>query len=322
MRRREVVVTGLAALALSRPSGAAALAGVGWLTAQRAPSLAPNVEAFRAGLAEHGYREGQNLRIEFRYGDDAVDRVPELAADLIKAEVSVIVAQGAAAGVAQRLNLPVPLVFVTSGDPITAGFADSLTRPRGNFTGMTFMAVEMNGKRLELLREMLPEVRRIAVIAYPDHPGEHLERAAIEDAGRRLGFAISYFHTRNPDELTRALETMAADVPQAVCVLSDGFAVQNRERIIGFGMEMKVPVVSGWQVFAQSGALFIYGPRLLDTYRRLAAYVDSILKGIKPSNLPIERPSRFEFVVNLRAAKALGLTVPESVLVQADEVIE
>jgi putative ABC transport system substrate-binding protein len=280
------------------------------------------VEAFRAGLAEHGYREGQNLRIEFRYGDDAVDRVPELAADLIKAEVSVIVAQGAAAGVAQRLNLPVPVVFVTSGDPITAGFADSLTRPRGNFTGMTFMAVEMNGKRLELLREMLPEVRRIAVIAYPDHPGEHLERAAIEDAGRRLGFAISYFHTRNPDELTRALETMAADVPQAVCVLSDGFAVQNRERIIGFGMEMKVPVVSGWQVFAQSGALFIYGPRLLDTYRRLAAYVDSILKGIKPSDLPIERPSRFEFVVNLRAAKALGLTVPESVLVQADEVIE
>jgi putative ABC transport system substrate-binding protein len=298
------------------------VARIGLLTAQRAASLTPFLDGLRVGFADHGYEVGRNLVIEYRYGDDAVERVPELAAELVRLPVDVLMAQGAAVSVISKLGLTVPVVYVISSDPVSAGFADSLARPRGNMTGLTFMAAEFNGKRLELLREIIPGLRRVAIVANPQHPGEHLERDYTEKAGRGLGLTIEYFPTRTGDELTSAMAAMAARPPEAISLFADGFAIQNRQRIIDFAMTHRVPVISGWPVFAHSGALFTYGPRLTESYKRLAYYVDRILRGAKPADLPIEQPTQFELVVNLKTAKALGLTIPQSVLLRADAIIQ
>ncbi len=295
---------------------------IGWLTAQRAPSLASFIEVFRSSLADLDRVDGRNLAIEFRYGDDAIERVPELAADLVRSRVELIVAQGLAVPVISKLNLPVPVVYVFSGDPVSAGLADSLARPRGNMTGITFMAADLNAKRLELLRDIVPELRRVAILANPEHPGEHLERAYSEETGRRLGIATEYFPTRTSDELTGVFDALARNPPQAISLFADAFAIQNRKRIIDFAMSHRVPVISGWRIFAESGAICTYGPALAESYRRLADYVDRVLKGAKPADLPIEQPTKFQLVVNLRTAKALGLNLPPTLMVSADEVIE
>jgi putative ABC transport system substrate-binding protein len=318
---------GSVVVAAAWPRGLAAqgtgrVARIGWLTAQRPASLAPYVDAFRAGLAELGQVDGRNLVIEFRYGEDVIERVPKLAAELVRLPVDLLVAQGAALFEISSLRLPVPIVYAISADPVSAGFASSLSRPVGNMTGLTFMAVELNGKRLELLRDLLPSLRRVAIIGNPEHPGAHLERAFSEETAKRHGLTIWYLPTRNQDELAGALAAMSADPPQAISILADGFAIQNRRAIIDFAMERRVPVISGWPIFAESGAICTYGPRLTESYRRLAYYVDRILRGAKPADLPIERPTLFELVINLRTAKALGLTIPPSVLVRADRVIE
>jgi ABC-type uncharacterized transport system substrate-binding protein len=323
MNRRAFLATILATACLPRAfaaEGAAKVYRIGWLTAQQAASLTPYLDAFRSGLADLGYVEGRNLMIEYRYGDDAIERVLELAAELVRIPVDLVVAQGAAAF--EIHGLTVPVVYGISADPVSSGFADSLARPRGNMTGLTFMAVEMNGKRLELLRETIPGLHRVAIIGNPEHPGAHLERAFSEAAGRRLGLEIAYFPTRNGDELAAAFAAIAEDPPQAISVLADGFAIQNRRNVIDFAMSRHVPVISGWPVFAQSGALCTYGPRLTESYRRLAYYVDRILRGAKPAELPIEQPTQFELVVNIKAAKALGVTIPPSIETRADRVIE
>jgi putative ABC transport system substrate-binding protein len=325
MKRRVFVASLVAMAAMPRTGtaqGAARVIRVGWLTAQQASSLVPYVDAMRTALADLGYVEGRNLVIEFRYGDDVIERVPELAAELVRLPVDLIVAQGAAAFEIRGLGLPVPIVFSMSTDPVSAGFADSLARPRGNMTGVTLMAVEFNGKRLELLQEIVPDLRRVAIVGNPEHPGAHLERAFSEETARRLGLAIEYLPTRTRDELTSVLSAISAHPPQAISLLADGFAIQNRQTIIDFAMRHRAPVISGWPIFARSGAVCTYGPRLTESYQRLAYYMDRILKGANPDDLPIERPTKFEFVINLRTAKALGLTIPPSLLVRADEVIE
>jgi putative ABC transport system substrate-binding protein len=298
------------------------VARVGWLAVQQASSLTPFLDAFRAALAEYGHQEGRNLVIDYRYADGALERIPTLADELVRLRVDLIVAQGGAVFEIRNRNLPVPVVYTMSADPVSAGFVSSLARPRGNMTGLTLMAVEFNGKRLELLKEILPSLRRVVVVGNPEHPGAHLERGFSEETGRRLGLAIGYAPTRSLDELTAALSAMATDPPQAISILSDGFAVQHRQPIIDFAMKHRVPAISGWPVFAESGALCTYGPLLTDSYRRLAYYVDRILRGAKPDDLPIEQPSKFELVINLKTAKALGLTIPPSVLARADRVIE
>jgi putative tryptophan/tyrosine transport system substrate-binding protein len=189
-------------------------------------------------------------------------------------------------------------------------------------TGLTLRAPELTGQTLELLREMIPEVRRVAILFYPEHPGQHIERAYSEDTAQRLGIALTYFPTSTSDDLHRVLAAMAADPPQAISLFADGFAVQNRERIFDFSMNRRIPVISGWPIFAEIGALCTYGPDLAVSYRRLAYYVDRILKGAKPAELPIEQPTKFQLVLNLRSAKKLRLTIPQTILVRADEVIE
>jgi putative ABC transport system substrate-binding protein len=295
---------------------------IGWLTAQTEASLTPFLAALRAGFADLGYTEGRNLRTEYRFGDDDIRRVPALVEELVRLPVDVILVQGAAVAVIAQHKLAVPVVYVFSGDPVSAGFADNLARPRGNMTGLTFMAAEFNGKRLELLREIMPGLNRIAILANPAHPGEHLERTYTQNYGKQLGMGVDYFATTNKDELERALSAISKDKPQAISLFADGFAIQNRREIIDFGLNYDIPVVSGWPVFAKTGALFTYGPRLTSSYQRLAYYVDRILKGARPSDLPIEQPTQFEFVLNLRTAKQLHIDVPASILVRADEVIE
>jgi putative ABC transport system substrate-binding protein len=319
------LASSLAIAALPRgvaAQAAAKVARIGWVTTQQAPSVVPFLDAMRAALTDLGYVEGRNLVIEIRYGDDVIERVPELAAELVRLPVDLIVAQGAAAFEVRKLELAIPVVYSISADPVSAGFADSLARPRGNMTGVTLMAIELNGKRLELLREIIPALRRVAIVGNPEHPGAHLERAFSEETGRRLGLTIEYRPTRTRDELTGAFTAMAANPPQAISLLADAFGIQNRQSIIDFAMSHRAPVISGWPVFAKSGALCTYGPRLTESYRRVAYYVDRILKGAKPADLPIEQPTKFELVINLRTAKALGFTIPPSLLVSADDVIE
>jgi ABC-type uncharacterized transport system substrate-binding protein len=325
MTRRRALLAGaaVASLGLARAQypAAARPARIGWLTAQRPPSLAPYVQVFRDALAQLGFVEGVNLSIDFRYGDDDVGKVRALAAELIALPVDLIVAQGSAVSEISTMKLPVPIVYAFSGDPVAAGFADSLARPNANMTGLTFMAAELNGKRLELLRELVPGLRRVALLANPEHPGEAGELASSQATAARVGLDVLYVPARTSEELTAAYGRMATEKSQAISLFADGFAVQNREAIIGFAMRQRIPVASGWPVFAESGALCTYGPRLADSYRRLAYYADRVLRGAKPADLPIEQPTTLETIINLKTAGILGLQVSQSVLVRADRVI-
>lgn len=295
---------------------------IGWLTAQREASLTPFLEAFRDGLAEFGYRENDNLEIDYRYGDDNLLRVAPLAVELARKPVDLLVVQGAAVPLVYELKLSTPTVYVFSGDPVVAGFADSLAQPRGNMTGLTFMAAELNAKRLEILRDTVPGLQRVAIIANPEHPGSQIERTYSEQTAQKLGLATEFFGTATEAQLASAFTSMDPSPPQAISLFADGFAIQYRQRIIDYGMKHRAPVISGWPVFARSGAICSYGPKLSESYRRLAYYVDRVLKGTSPTELPIERPTKFETVVNLKTAKALGLKIPDSIIASADELIE
>jgi putative ABC transport system substrate-binding protein len=323
MLDRRSVLASLSAAAVPVP---AALADervrIGWLTAQTAGSLAPYVSAFRASLGTLGLVEGRNITIDFRYGDDNAERVPALAAELVALPVKLIVAQGSAVSILARLRLPVPIIFVQSSDPVSAGFAFSLARPTGNMTGLTFLAPELNGKRLELLRDIMPGLRRVALIGNPEHPGSNLERDYAAKVAEQLGMRLDYHPTPTRQELAAALQALKADPPQAVSILADGFALANRKAIIEVATDFRAPVISGWRIFAESGAICTYGPQLEACYQRLAYFVDRVLKGANTADLPIEQPTQFELVANQRAARALGLKLPPSILAAADSVID
>ena len=325
MNRRDFLTSTVLVATAARYASAQAVTKVfriGWLTAQRASSLTPFLDVFRSGLAELGYRQGENLEIEYRYGDDNLLRVAPLATELMRQQVNLLVVQGAAVPLVYELKLPMPSVYVFSGDPVVAGIAESLARPGGNMTGLTFMAPELNAKRLELLRDIFPSVGRVAIIANPEHPGSQIERTYSEETAQKLGLETEFFSTATEDQLSAAFAAMDPRPPQAISLFADGFAIQYRQRIIDYGMRHQAPVISGWPIFARSGAICSYGPKLSESYRRLAYYVDRVLKGTRPSDLPIERPTKFEMVVNMQTAKTLGLTVPNSIIVSADEIIE
>ena len=327
MRRRDLLFLTAAGIALPRLAGAQASAApartarIGWLTAQRPASLVPYVQAFRDALAGHGFIEGRNLTIDFRYGDDDASKVAALADELVRLPVDLIVVQGEAVLEIRSMKLPVPVVYAYSADPVIAGLAESLARPNANMTGLTYMAVELNGKRLELLREMAPSIRRVTLLANPVYPGEVGEQSNSEATAKRIGFDLRFVGARNADELTAAFARMSGARTQAISLLADSFTVQNRAAIMAFAMGERIPVVSSWPVFADAGALCTHGPRLPDSYRRLAYYADRVLRGTRPADLPIEQPQTIETQVNLKTAQALGIKVPQSVLVRADRVI-
>jgi putative tryptophan/tyrosine transport system substrate-binding protein len=280
------------------------------------------VAALRDGLASEGYREPDTLTLDLLYADYSLERVPALVAEIERRGAELIVTHAAATTIVVKAKRKAPVVYEFSADPIAAGIARDLAHPLFNATGVTLLKAELNGKRLEFLHEIGPEIRRVAVIANPLHAGEESERMDLAAEAEQLGIHLSFFPTPNRAELDRALDTIAADPPQAIVAFSEGFVVENRQTIINFAMSRRLPVVSGWAVMAKSGALFTYGPRLVESYRRPAYYVGRILRGAKPSELPIERPTVLELVINLNSAKTLGMTVPQSILVRADEVIE
>ncbi|HYU14372.1 MAG TPA: ABC transporter substrate-binding protein [Stellaceae bacterium] len=325
MKRRRFLLSTLALAGVPKIAmgqSATRVFRIGWIVGSTAAGSALFLGALRAELAEHGYVEGRNLVIEGRYADDRPEQVPALAQELIRLPVDLLVTQGAATRTIAKEISSVPIVYVFSADPVLAGIAQSLARPGGNATGITLMSVELNGKRIELLREILPRLRRVAIIANPAHSGAEFELQACENAARQLGIAIQQDLVRNAAELEESFSDIAAGKPEAITVIPDGLVIQKRQHIIDFAAAERIPVVAGWKIFAESGALYTYGPRLTESYRRAAFYVDRILQGVKPAELPIERPSVFELVVNLKTAAALGVTVPPSVLARADEVIE
>jgi len=326
MRRRDFIsLVGGLAYALPAMRVAAAQTGsahVGFVSGVDRAAAADFTNALRDGLAILGYAEPRGVTLELLFADYSLEHIPALVAELERRRVDVIVTHAAATLSVVKSRRITPVVYEFSADPVTLGIAKDLAHPLDNATGISLMAVQLNTKRLELLRQIAPEIRRVAVVANPLHPGAEMERAYSETTAQQLGFETSFFPTPNRGQLDRALGAIDENPPQALLVLSDAFVVENRSLIINFAMSRRLPVVSGWAVMAESGALCTYGPRLVESYRRTAYFVDRILKGKKPAELPIEQPTVLELVVNLNSAKTLGVTVPPTVLVRADRVIE
>ena len=325
-RRREFIgFFGGAATALPinlRAARALGTARIGFISGLDQSAAGDFLNALRDGLAARGYTEPSTLQLETRYADYKPDQIPFLVQELEQLQVDVIVTHAAATLPVATGQHRVPVVYELSADPPSLGLAADLAHPLHNATGVSLMLVEMNGKRLELLHEIDPQITRVAVIANPLHSGMQLERTDFEAKGKELGIAVSFFSTPNRAELDHALNRLASETPQALIAFSDAFIVDNKNYIINFAMSRRLPVISGWAVMAENGALCTYGPRLVELYRRTAYFVDRIFKGSKPAELPIERPTVFELVVNLNSAKTLGIVVPSSVLVRADRVIE
>ncbi|HUQ75173.1 MAG TPA: ABC transporter substrate-binding protein, partial [Burkholderiales bacterium] len=273
---------------------------------------------------ELGYVEGRNLVIEARFGEGAgPERLEQLAHELVALKPQVIVAQGGPATFPlYRTRTAIPVVMAYSGDPVEAKFAATYAHPGGNFTGMTFLSLELVGKRMELLKEVLPGLKRVAILANPEHPGQHGELRVSQAAAKDLGLVIDYFQVRGTAELDEALAAILKLRSDAIVQFPDALMMRYRERIAQFSIDNRIPAISGWAPFADSGNLMTYGPNQRAVFTRLATFVDKILKGANPATLPIELPSSVELVLNLKAAKALGLSIPSSILARADRKIE
>jgi putative ABC transport system substrate-binding protein len=323
MKRRAFVATFLAIIVAPLTAGAQParkMYRIGWL--QPAPLAAAWTDGFRQGLRQLGYVEGKDLVIEYRWGDGRFDRLQELATDLVRLNVDVIVSGNTAALlVLKRMTTSIPVVMLGPGDPVTARLVDSHARPGGNITGITQMAPELSAKRLELLKQIIPKLSRLAVLTNSANPQVTLALQQTEDAARALGVSVQALDVRSPDEFDAAFSAIAAGQAQALVLLPDSMHLSQRKRIIDFAARRQLPTVSHFSQFVTDGGLMAYGPDVPDLYRRGAAFVDKIIKGAKPADLPVEQPTKFELVINLQTAKALGVTVPSSLLLRADEVI-
>ena len=320
-----IPITIFLAFIFSLPSAQAQqakLARIGWLAAFPGPAVGMHLDGLHAGLAAHGYAEGRNVVFDEVSANGDLARIPALAEDLVRRKADVIVTQGPAVFGARDVAPRVPVVFGYSGDPVKAGLAESLAQPRHNMTGQTYMSIELNGKRIEILREMLPGLKKLAIIANPQHPGEQLELADSQKTAQQLGIEIVYRQARDETELKAALASLAEEPVQALIAFPDELTVVFRRYLVQFALERRIPLVSGWSIFAQSGGLFTYGPNIAEVYRNLARYVVRILGGAKPADLPIELPTAFELVVNLKTSKAIGLHMPVSFYQRADHLIE
>jgi putative tryptophan/tyrosine transport system substrate-binding protein len=310
------------------PAGALAqspaLPLVGWIRSGSAQESAHLVEAFRQGLGEHGFAEGRNVAVEYRWGDGRYDRLAELAAELVQRKVAVIAASGGliTARAAQAATKTTPIVFVGGDDPVRLGLVASLNRPGGNTTGISLFTAALGAKKLELLAELVPPAAEIAVLVNPRNPSAEFERTNTESAARAAGRRIHIVSAGNE----RALEDVFAELekrrPGAVLVTADTFFLTHRIRVAALAAKSAVPAIYAQREFVDAGGLMSYGSSLKDIYRQLGVYTGRILKGEKPGELPVAQPVKFELLINLKTAKALGLRIPDSLLVRADEVIE
>jgi putative ABC transport system substrate-binding protein len=290
---------------------------IGFLSA--APSIDP---AFLEGLRNLGYVDGKNIVIELRSAEGKLERLPELAADLVNLKVDVIVTQGTpSAQAAKKATNTIPVVMATSGDAVGTGLVASLARPGGNVTGLSILATDLDTKWLELLKEAAPNISRVAWLANPAIVPEMISLKNLQSVGPSLGVAVQLVEMRGPESFESSFATVVQDRFNAVIVTPNSSYVPHRQQLVSLTAKHRLPAMYGWKEFPEAGGLMSYGVILPDLFRRAAVYVDKILKGTKPADLPVEQPMKFEFVINLKAAKQIGLTIPPNVLARADKVI-
>ena len=318
---RRAVLIFAATIALA-PATAQSPPLVAWLSIYPLEQVDQYLQAFRAGLAAQGFVDGRNVRIVARSADgDRGEHLAKVVADLVAIKPAVIATQGGAIyGVRDITSIPV--VYGFSGDPVIAGLTSSLARPGRNLTGVTFMAAELNAKRLELLREAAPNVRRVVLLGDPMHPGYELEVLTSEQTARALGMLLEWVPTRSVAEVSQTLTSLDAAPPDALVFLPDSVMLESRKVVNEFALRHRIPAISGWTEFARAGGLFSYGPNLAQSVQRVGYLTSRILQGAKPSDLPVERPENFELMINLKTARLIELDIPATLLARADEVIE
>jgi putative tryptophan/tyrosine transport system substrate-binding protein len=327
MDRRRFLLTSLAG-ALAAPLAAGAqqtgkVPRIGILSSSSLEREQGYLAALEQGLHDLGYSEGKNLLIDRRYAAGQFDTLPDLAADLVSRKVDILVVTGTPAALAaKKVTHLIPIVSVTAGDPMGTGLITGFARPGGNVTGLTDLAAGLVTKRLELLKEVMPSAPRVAVLLNPDNSISQPQLRLTQDVGPTVGVSILSVEARRLDDIERAFATMRAKRATALLLIADGFLGSNRKRIIHLAAEGRLPAIYWRREFVEDGGLMSYGASVGDLYRRAATYVDKILKGAKPGDLPVEQPSKFDLVINLKTAKALGLTIPPSLLARADRIIE
>src|SRR5437870_12245837 len=296
---------------------------IGYLHAASASSVAARTEAFRQGLRELGYVEGKNILIEYRYAEGKLDRLPALAAELVRLKVDLIVTGGpGATRSAKEATVTIPIVFAQDGDPVASGFVASLARPGGNITGLSSLAPELSGKRLELLKEVVPKLSRVAVLGTSTSPSTAPTLKETELAAGASKVQLQYLDVLDAKDIETAFRDAAKGRADAVLVLAGPVVFPQRTQIAKLAVKSRLPAIYPQTKFSEVGGLMYYGANSPDMYRRAATYVDKILKGAKPADLPVEQPTKFEFVINLKTAKQIGLTISPNVLARADKVIK
>ena len=326
MKRLPLIVT-LALGTLLAPLAADAqqagkVARIGYVGVSSASAVPHADEAFRHGLRDLGSVEGQNIAIEYRWAEGQLDRLPDLAAELVRLKVDVIVASSTPTALAAKnATRTIPIVFVTAGDPVGSGLVAGIARPGGNITGLSLLAPEIVAKQLQLLKEAVPQASRVAVLSNPANPYTALMVKETEAAARSLGMWVQLLGVRGADAFDSAFSAVTKGRASALFVLFDPFLFAHRTRIAEFANKNRLPAMYPHREYAETGGLMAYGADIRDNFRRAATYVHKILTGTKPADLPVEQPTKFELVINLKTAKALGLTIPQSVLIRADEVI-
>ena len=329
MSARTVVRLVLCALGLlTAPLAATAQQAGGTVTigylGNASPSLeAALVDAFREGLRQLGYVEGQNLVITYQWAEGQQERFAALAAELVRLQPDVILTAGTPGTLAAKhATQSIPIVTAIAGDPVAAGLVSSLAKPGGNVTGLSTLATELEGKRLELFKQAIPTLSRVAALLNPANPFATLAWKALQPAAEALGVQLQPVEARGPQDLERALATVKEARPDGLIIVPDRFLLTYRASIVHFMAEHRLPGMFPFRQFVEEGGLLAYGPDYTDMYRRAATYVDKILRGAKPADLPMEQPTKFELVINLKTAHALGLTIPPPLLFQADQVIQ
>jgi putative ABC transport system substrate-binding protein len=325
MRRREFIALvggATAAWPLAARAQQAAMPVVGFLNSASSLEYEHVVAAFRRGLIEIGYIEGRSVLVEYRYADNHYDRLPSLAADLIRQQVSVIAANTPAAPVAKAATTITPIVFVTASDPVAAGLVASLNRPGGNVTGVALLNEEIGGKRLGLLHELVPTATVMAALINPTHPGADFQTKDLQAAARTLGLQLHVLHASIERDFDKVFTVLAKVRAGGLVIGSDGFLINESQQLAALALRHAVPTIFLYREFAAAGGLMSYASSLTGGYRLMGSYTGRILKGEKPADLPVQRSIKLELVINLKTAKALGMVVPPTLLATADEIIE
>jgi putative ABC transport system substrate-binding protein len=295
---------------------------IGFLAASNPSAASARNEAFRQGLRDLGYVEGKNIVIEYRYAEGKLDRLPTLAAELVRLKVDVIITSGpSVTRAAKEATVTIPIVMTNDNDPVGSGFVASLARPGGNITGLSNLSPELSGKRLELLKEVLPKASRVAVLGTSAVPGNAQMLREVELAAGAFGVKLQYLDVLSPKDIDTAFRAASKGRADAVLVLNSPILSPHRKQVVDLAVKNRFPAIYDTTQFVEDGGLMSYGVNRSDLSRRAATYVDKILKGRTPSDLPVEQPMKFEFIINLKAAKAIGLTIPPNVLVRANKVI-